>query len=320
MSVTRNNDHFEIPICSIKKDSKVPFNIFRKDNDHYNLILEENDVFPENLPNLLRQSSNHSMFILDNDKKKYYHYLETVLGQITKDSKVPLKEKSKLIYDTSSSIINDLFEKPESKESIERSKSLVANTINVILSNESSIKSMMEIGSHDYYTYTHSVDVAVFSIGFANYLNYSYEDISNIGYAAMMHDIGKSKIPSEIINKKGKLSEEEFTIMKNHPVYSYEILQYHDEKNEDILKPARNHHEKALGNGYPDKLIAARTHEFAKIVAISDIFSALTTQRSYKDAYSSFEALSLMKNHMINDIDKNLFLEFLKFMTRESQK
>ena len=224
MSVTRNNSHFEIPICSIKKESKVPFNIFRKDNDGYNLILEENDIFPVNLPNILRQSSNNPMFILDKDKKKYYHYLEKVLGEITKDLRVPLKEKSKLIYDASSNIINDLFEKPESKESIERSKSLVANTINVILSNDSSIKSMMEIGSRDYYTYTHSVDVEVFSIGFANYLNYSYEDISNIGYAAIMHDIGKSKIPSEIINKKGKLSEEEFDIMKNHPVYSYEMV------------------------------------------------------------------------------------------------
>ena len=105
MSSIINSRYFEIPICSIKEDSKVPFNIFREENKHYKLILEENDNFPKNLPTLLRQSSNHSMFILGRDKKKYYHYLETILGDITKDKHVPLQEKSKLIYDTSSNII-----------------------------------------------------------------------------------------------------------------------------------------------------------------------------------------------------------------------
>lgn len=320
MTMMEQNIHYEIPVCSVIVDSCVPFNIFRKEEDHYKLILEQNDIFPQELPSLLQQSNNYSMFISIQDKKAYYDYLERVLGDITQNRQVPLKEKSRLIYNTSSNIISDLFEKPESKESIEKTKHLVSNTINVILSNDNSIKNMMEVGSHYYYTYTHSVDVAVFSIGFANYLNYSFDDISNIGYAAMIQDIGKSKIPSEIINKKGKLSKEEFEVMKNHPIYSYEILQYHGEKNEDILKPARNHHEKAMGNGYPDKLIAPRTHEFAKITAIADIFSALTTKRSYKEAYSSFEALSLMKTDMIQDIDKNLFLEFIKFMTIESRK
>lgn len=318
----KNNfiSHFEIPICSITKGTSIPFNVFRKESEQFKLVLEQNDVLPKELPSLLRKSGNSSVYITSSDKEKYFSYLENALGDITKDAHVPLREKSKLIYDTSTNIINDLFDKPESKEGIERSKKLISNTINLILTNDSSIKSMMEVGSHDYYTYTHSVDVSVFSIGFANHLNYSFTDISNIGYAAMMHDIGKSKIPNEIINKRGKLSEEEFAIMKMHPIYSYEILQYHNETNDDILKPARNHHEKALGDGYPDKLIAPRTHEFAKIVAIADIFSALTTKRSYKEAYSSFEALSLMKKHMIQDIDKNLFLEFVKFMTIESRK
>lgn len=311
--------HFEIPICSIQVDTKVPFNIFRKEEDHYKLILEQNDIFPRNLPTLLRRSSNKTMFIAQKDTRMYYEYLENILNFITKDVSIPLAEKSKLIYDTSSNIINTLFEKPESKEMIEKSKNLVTNTINVILSSDSSIKNMMEIGSHDYYTYTHSVDVAVFAIGFANYLKYSYHDVSAIGYAAMIHDLGKCKIPSEIINKKGKLSTEEFGIIKTHPIHTYEILQNHGETNEDILLGARNHYEKALGNGYPDKLTASQTHEFAKIITISDIFSALTTRRSYKDAYSSFEALSLIKTTMIDDIDKNL-LEFIKFMSIASKK
>jgi len=314
--------HFQVPLYSIKPESRVPFNIFRKEQDDYALILENGDIFPNALPDLvLKQQKNKPfVYINEKDKQTYYTYLEHILAEITQDSRISLKDKSRFIYEISSSTINSLFERPESKEMVERTKSLAANTINVILSNDNSVKSMMEIGSHDYYTYTHSVDVAVFSIGFANHLKYSYHDISNVGYAAMMHDIGKSKIPSEIINKKGKLTRDEFEIMKKHPLYSYEILQFHGETDDDILSPVRHHHEKAQGNGYPDRLIAPRTHEFAKVIAISDIFSALTTQRSYKKAYSSFDALQLIKCNMIQDIDRNLFAEFIKFMTTVSRQ
>ena len=317
MSMSPAESYFQIPIYSIRPESSLPFNVYRKEGTQYSIIMEKDDIFPKNLPSLL-QTSNKTYIQID-DERTYYSYLEENIADITKDASIALKDKSKLIYDTSSKIIIDLFEKPESKEAIERTKSLVTSTINIILNDDASIKSMMEVSSRDYYTYTHSVDVAVFTIGFANYLNFSYNDISNIGNAAMLHDIGKSKIPSEIINKKGKLDEEEFLMIKQHPLYSYEILQFHGESNEDILRPARNHHEKMCGNGYPDNLQGHQIHDFAKIVAITDIFSALTTNRSYKEAYHSFDALKLIKTQMIEDIDKNLFIEFIKFMSKSCQ-
>lgn len=317
MSMPLTDSYFQIPLYSIRPESYLTFNVYRKDGTQYSIIAEKDDVFPKNLATLLQTSD--VTYIQYNDELAYYHYLEKNLAYITKNTSISLSDKSKLIYDTSSKIINDLLKKPESKEAIERSKSLVTSTINIILNDDASIKSMMEIGSHDYYTYTHSVDVAVFSLGFANYLNFSYNDISNIGNAAMFHDIGKSKIPSEIIDKKGKLNTAEFSIIKQHPLYSYEILQFHGETNEDILRPVRNHHEKVRGNGYPDNLLGHQIHDFAKIVAIADIFSALTTKRSYKNAYHSFEALQLIKTKMIEDIDKNLFIEFVKFMSKSCQ-
>ena len=317
MSMSHAESYFQVPIHSMRAESCLPFNVYQKVGAQYPIITKKDDEFPKNLDPLLQTSD--KMYIHYSDEVAYYHYLEENLAYITQDASISLSDKSKLIYDTSSKIINELLENPESKEVVERSKSLVTSTINIILNDDASIKSMMEITSHDYCTYTHSVDVAVFSIGFANYLNFSYNDISNIGNAAMLHDIGKSKIPSEIINKKGKLNDDEFSIIKQHPLHSYEILQFHGESNDDILRPARNHHEKVRGNGYPDNLLSHQMHDFAKIVAIADIFSALTTRRSYKEAYHSFEALKLIKTQMIEDIDKNLFIEFVKFMSKSCQ-
>lgn len=314
--------HVQIPLFTIKPESIIPFNLFRKEGDNYALVVEDGDIFPKNLSNLILNYPNHEPYVYlhKEDKPKYYAYLENILGKITQDTGIVLKEKSKLIYDFSANTLDSLFQNPESKELMNRSKNLILHTINIIFNHDNAIKSMMEISSHDYYTYTHSVDVALFSMGFANHLNYSYDDISNIGYAALLHDIGKSKIPLEILTKKTPLDFDEFEIIKSHSHHGCEILQLHGEKNTDILNPVRHHHEKALGNGYPDKLPAAKTHEFAKIIAIADIFSALTTTRSYKEAYSSFNALQLMKNDMLHDLDKNLFFEFVKFMTTISRQ
>ena len=308
-----------IPTSSIQKGSAVDFDVYIKQEGKYNMFLKQGEQLQSSQFNKFEcELDSIHLYVKASDKQLYNDYLNKHISDFTKDPTIPLREKSQMVYSSASNIINELFEKPESKEAIEQSKGLVTNTIDVILSDEKSIKSIMEIGSHDYYTYTHSVDVSVFAIGFASYLKFSQTDLSNIGYAAMMHDIGKSKIPSEIINKQGKLSDDEFNIMKNHPVFSYEILQFHNENNSDILKGARNHHEKALGNGYPDKLNTDQTHLFAKIIAISDIFSALTTKRSYKDAYSSFETHKMMKEKMLDDIDKNLFIEFIKFMKKSA--
>lgn len=314
--------HFKIPLFTIKPESTMPFNLFRKEGDNYALVVEDGNIFPKNLSNLILNYPSHEpyVYVSEKDKPKYYAYIETILAKITQDTELSLTEKSALVYDFSVNTLDSLLQNPESKELIDRSKNLVLNTINIIFAYDHSIKSMMEMSSHEYYTYTHSVDVALFSMGFANYLNFSYNDMSNIGYAALLHDIGKSKVPLEILNKKAKLDFDEFEIMKNHPKYGCEILQFHGEKNDDILNSVRHHHEKALGNGYPDKLTAAKIHEFAKIIAIADIFSALTTRRPYKEAYSSFNALQLIKNDMLHDVDKHLFFEFVKFMTTISRQ
>lgn len=314
--------HVQIPLFTIKPESVIPFNLFRKEGENYALVVEDGDIFPKNLSTLIVNYPHNEPYVYlhQKDTPKYHAYLEKNLGKITQDTEVSLEEKSKLLYNFSANTLDSLFQNPESKELVDRSKNLVLHTINIIFSHDNAIKSMMEISSHDYYTYTHSVDVALFSMGFANHLNYSYDDMSNIGCAALLHDIGKSKIPTEILNKKAKLASDEFEIIKSHPRHGCDILRFHGEKNDDILNPVKHHHEKALGNGYPDKLTAKKTHEFAKIVAITDIFSALTTTRPYKEAYSSFNALQLIKQDMLHDLDKNLFFEFVKFMTTISRQ
>jgi HD-GYP domain-containing protein (c-di-GMP phosphodiesterase class II) len=316
MSASRDQFFHAIPFCAVKQGMQLNFNLYLKRNENFYLMVEKGDFYPIKLTEHIKNTTNLSehFYIHLSEKESYYSHIEDYLQEISCDESIPLREKALLIYKSASDVINDLLNKPESKKSLEQSKILVDHTINLILNDDASISSMMRIGSHDYYTYTHSVDVSVFAIGFANYLGFSFENLRNIGYAALMHDIGKSKIPYEILNKNGKLTDDEFELMKNHPIHSYKLLKFHNETNENILMGVLSHHEKARGNGYPDGLKLNSINDFAKIISICDIFSALTTERSYKNAYSSFETLQLMKQHMLQDLDQKLFYDFIRFI------
>ena len=304
-----------ININSLIINSILDFNLYKKIDNRYYIILKAGEVFLNELKVTLHLEDHEfdAIYIEVESKDKYSNYVLQHMKKISNAKECTLKGKANVIYSSASHIINGFFEKPESKELFAQSKSLVSGTIDFILSDEHALKSIMEIGSHDYYTYTHSLDVSVYAIGFANYLGFSLDELSKIGESALMHDIGKSKIASEIINKKGTLDVHEYETMKQHPIFSDEILRFHEIDDIDILKGARHHHEKIDGNGYPDKLSNHNIHLFAKIIAISDIFSALTTKRTYKAAYSSYETLMLMKSKMENELDTKLLGEFVKF-------
>jgi HD-GYP domain-containing protein (c-di-GMP phosphodiesterase class II) len=319
--MNRENLFYKVPVDLFYSGGQYDFNLYTKKDSHFDIILQKGDFYPQNLSSFTNKEKNFesSFFVKNEEKLIYFKHSEEYLKQITFDEKIPLDIKAKIAYESVSGIVENLLQQPESKEIVGRIKSLLDTSLQMILSHEASIKSLIKVSSHDYYTYTHSVDVAIYAIGFANYQGYSYEAIRNLGYAALMHDIGKSKVPSAIINKKGKLTDEEFKEMKKHPRYGYDLLLSHGEENRDVLEGVLQHHEKKHGNGYPRNLTHHEINDFAKIIQIADIFSALTAKRSYKDAYSSFKALQLMKQFMVQDVDASLLNDFIRFMGRTSQ-
>lgn len=120
----------------------------------------------------------------------------------------------------------------------------------------------------------------------------------NLNYAASYHDIGKIKISPDIVHKESSLTPKEFEVMKMHPIYSYEIIK--PILGEDIAYIAKCHHEKLDGSGYPLHLKSDAIPIEAQIIAVADIFDALTTKRTYRDAYSFNDAIKIMEADVIN--------------------
>jgi len=169
---------------------------------------------------------------------------------------------------------------------------------------------------HDFYTFDHSVNVSMYCISILQ--SYKPEATKNelitAGLGGMLHDLGKMKIPTEIINHPGKLSDEQFAEIKNHPEYGKGLLCSHTHGLDDghvdfdiISRVIYEHHENVNGTGYPNKLTGDQIHLYAKITAIADFFDALTTKRSYHEVISIQEAINLMSRSKGKKIDSDIF-------------
>ena len=233
-----------------------------------------------------------------------YESLKSTLRVNTKA--ISFHSKSTELYTNASNILNNLFSDPEALGNYEASKEVVNDMVETILNNNFTIKSLLSIAIHDYYTHTHSINVAIYSLSLGSFLKFKPDELSELGEAALLHDLGKSKVDPNIINKNGKLTDEEFQEIKKHPALGYRLGVKLGIKNKKILNGIRHHHEKMDGTGYPFGMSGETIPYNARIIGICDIFDALTSRRSYKEPMSSFEALTLMKIKMKNELDINL--------------
>ncbi|MGB9793346.1 MAG: HD-GYP domain-containing protein [Thermacetogeniaceae bacterium] len=162
----------------------------------------------------------------------------------------------------------------------------VANVVEEILSGKVPCGSLSEISSADIYTFAHSVDVCILSVTAGVKMGFKRKDLMKLGIGALLHDLGKTKVPPEILNKPGKLTEEEFKEIKKHPVWGYKmIIDEPDSRVEmESLLVMLNHHEKYDGSGYPRGLKGDEVGIMPAICAAADIYNAITTDRVYRKA------------------------------------
>lgn len=170
------------------------------------------------------------------------------------------------------------------------------------------------IRTNDEYTYTHSINTAFYSMLLGNWLGFTRKQIYEVVGASLIHDIGKTKIPPEILNKKGKLDKAEFDIMKTHPVLGHEIIKDMTGFHKDMKQAVLMHHERMDGSGYPYGLQGKSICQYAKIIAIADVFDAMTQNRIYKDKVSPFHSFEMFLTDGIRLFDYSILCVFLKHM------
>ncbi|MDD5160923.1 MAG: HD domain-containing protein [Sulfuricurvum sp.] len=303
----------------ITEGSEINFNLFlpNEAKSAMSLFLQSDTAVDGNAKVKLREIE--TLYVSEEDEERYNEYVAQHLQSIAKNSDIPTEEKARLVYAKASEAVDAMFKDPESLENVKNAQPIVNNLIDIILQDNSAVESLMKITAHDYYTHTHSINVSIYTLSLGSYLGIAGKDLEVLGMAAILHDLGKSKIDYEIINKNGKLSDEEFTQMKLHPALGHEIALKLGISDERILSGIRHHHEKIVGGGYPDNLTGDQISQFARIIGTCDVFDALSTKRSYKDPMSSFDSLRLMKQQMVGHLDMNMVDAFIRMLHKQGK-
>ena len=188
---------------------------------------------------------------------------------------------------------------------------LVEEISNSILRNPGALISLARLKTADDYTYMHSVAVCALMIALARQLGLSDDETKDAGMAGLLHDLGKALIPTVILNKPGKLTEEEFAIVKTHPEKGHELLLTASGVSEVTKDVCLHHHEKIDGSGYPKRLNAETMSRFAKMGAVCDVYDAITSNRPYKAGWDPAESIKRMAE-WTGHFDPTIFQAFVK--------
>ncbi|KWT92811.1 HD-GYP domain-containing protein [Candidatus Magnetominusculus xianensis] len=252
------------------------------------------------------------------DVQKYRNYLT----MIAKDSgsTQSLASKNMLIKENARILIRELFDDHGSHEKVEACKDSVENIMSSIIDTKGLITNLFTVDKHDYYVYTHSVNVSVFCVATAFAMGIKSEaDLFAIGLGSLLHDIGMITLPPEVLHKPHqRLTDFETDLLKGHIFEGLDIINLYNGIPPDTMFPLIEHHENLMGTGYPMGLKGDKLHLSGKIISITNTYDTLTTSRPGFQAVSPYEALAYLRDH--NSLyDADILKEFISVLGKSSQ-
>ena len=180
------------------------------------------------------------------------------------------------------------------EKSVVRFTQLIRSIMDGLRSNEELLSLLADVFVYDNYIFSHSLNVSLYSLAIGLELNLSEKQLETLGMGAILHDVGKMNIPFEILGKVGKLTEDEFEEVKRHPDYGFQLLRNIHTVSLHVAHCAYQHHERLDGSGYPRGLKGNEIHELGKIIAVADVFDAVTSNRVYRNAMLPHEGLEIL--------------------------
>ena len=218
-----------------------------------------------------------------------------------------IRDKTKVLVET---MHDDIIH--GRKVDAEGAKLLVSDMVENVMHDPDALLWLTHLKKRDEYTALHSMNVSVLSIVFGNHLGLEKTALEQLGLGALLHDMGKLRVPLEVLNKPDRLTNEEFELIKKHPAHGMDILQQSKGLAESVLSVVHSHHERINGQGYPRKLAADQITFFSKIVSIVDVYDALTSARVYKAGMSSEKAMKLLYSLIGKEFDHDLIEQFVQ--------
>lgn len=302
-----------VPLENVTEGMVLEKDVASTSAKDYKTLLMKGTMITREMIDRLKSKGIKNITIKGGDEPKEEKKPEPVLSAAQKAEEIKNQHIGRALTELSSVFENEGEIKELTRKSIQQVDS-IADDILVDIGNDSSYlgNQMIALQNYDDYTYKHCLRVAMLSTSIANELHLPQHDIKEVIVAALLHDIGKSNIDHEIIVKPGKLTDEEFEKIKQHPYIGYEILKRTGGYSANILSGVLFHQEKFDGSGYPTGLAGRKIPLIARIITVADVFDALTSNRPYRRPWSVAETEEYMLGGCGVHFDYDVVAAFLR--------
>lgn len=298
-----NQSFFKVRINTLIPGKPLSFDLYLRINQQNIIYMRQGDrIDQEKISALGNRDSGSHFLVKEEDRKAYKNYVH---DQMISDD-LNVREKAIVLRESSMSLVEELFENPDVNQALDGARPIITDFVEFMKAEPESMGHLISLSGHDFYTYNHSLDVGIYSLGLAEAVGFKKEELEEMGIGALFHDIGKRQVSLDILCKKGGLNDAEWSQMQKHPQYGLVILNENPNVSEAVKAACFEHHESWAGNGYPQNISGQEIHPFARIVAITDTYDALTTQRSYNVPMKPLDAVTMMKEKLAGRYDPDI--------------
>ena len=306
-------EYFPIPLESIETTVFPDVALFIKNGQ--NMVLYKNHGRDFSATDHERLSSHgvEFIYVLQQEMEVITSHMEASAERLLKSEELTAKAKGKMIYQTSINFINDIFRNPVKSGDMQRSRRLLENLMLYLSEHPEAIRSLESVMTYNYHTFVHSLQVTTLTLLIhGECFSLPKDELLDVGTGTLLHDIGKIFVPQEILNKSGRLTDDEVAIIKRHPEEGYRFLKENTHLSPVSLDIARLHHERCDGSGYPLGLTLRDIPRSVQVTGVADVFCSLTVDRLGNSIMSPDMAVQLMRlqmkdafaPHLLNALEK----------------
>jgi len=300
-----------ITLDSITPEHFPAVALFVQTGKNFVLYKPSDRPFTEQDSQRLARNNVEVLYVRAGDMEPIADYLENSLADVLKRSDLGSVAKGKILYQTAINYVVEMFETPTKIENVERCRNLIRNIMDFVAGDEHALNSLQTLIGHNYYIFVHSVQVTALTLLLHTKMYaLDRDEILDVGVGTLLHDIGMTAIANDILNKPDALTDLEFDMIKEHPRKGHELLKPGGKFSEISLTIVRHHHEKFDGSGYPDMLTGNAIPRSAQIAAICDTYSAVTTDRVYRNGIPARQALEIMRQEAATAFNPELYRRF----------
>jgi HD-GYP domain-containing protein (c-di-GMP phosphodiesterase class II) len=306
-------DFLPIVVDALDFGFETPCDLFRHTGEEYVFFAGRGCRFDQAVRDRLKSFGTDVLYIRSEEAVAYSAFLRDSLNRIVKDPAITALDKARAVQTACLDVMRRVFDDPRGGF-ISQACDVIVPTVSLIVSNDQATECLVRLTLFDHATYIHSTNVGIFSVAVARafFGHDPNHDMHRLGAGFFLHDLGKCRIPIEIINKPGRLTPQERQVINGHVEAGHRMLCDNGMLTDEARTIILEHHERDDGRGYPRGKTGAEIHPYARICRLADIYEALTSERPYHNQRSTFDALKLMKERVVTDVDQKLFAHFAR--------